>query len=98
MRNMFKQIIVVSTIGLSSLAFGADPAQHNAMSWNNQQPQQQKALEAFYRSMDKNVQIQNQRQIQQPNRQIQAQQLRSMTPNQRQQMFMNYMNQHRSTR
>lgn len=62
----------------------------NRIEWNNQRPEQQRALNQFYQSM-------NPAQNAQPSieRQQQVKQLRSMTPQQRQQMFLNYIQQNR---
>ncbi len=58
--------------------------------WNNQRPEQQRALNQFYQSM-------NPTQNPQPSaeRQQHVQELRRMSPQQRQQMFLNYIQQNR---
>ena len=62
----------------------------NKIVWNNQRPEQQRALNQFYRSI-------NPSQNHQPSaeRQQHVQELRSMSPQQRQQMFLNYIQQNR---
>lgn len=62
----------------------------NGIEWNNQRPEQQRALNQFYQSISPS-------QNAQPSieRQQQVKQLRSMTPQQRQQMFLNYIQQNR---
>jgi hypothetical protein len=62
----------------------------NSVEWNNQRPEQQRALNQFYQSI-------NPSQNTQPSleRQQHVKQLRSMTPQQRQQMFLNYIQQNR---
>lgn len=58
--------------------------------WNNQRPEQQRALNQFYQSI-------NPSQNHQPSaeRQQHVRELRSMSPQQRQQMFLNYIQQNR---
>lgn len=58
--------------------------------WSNQRPEQQRALNQFYRSI-------NPTKNHQPSaeRQQHVQELRSMSPQQRQQMFLNYIQQNR---
>lgn len=58
--------------------------------WNNQRPEQQRALNQFYQSI-------NPSQNHQPSaeRQQHVQELRRMSPQQRQQMFLNYIQQNR---
>lgn len=58
--------------------------------WNNQRPEQQRALNQFYRSI-------NPTKNHQPSveRQQHVQELRSMSPQQRQQLFLNYIQQNR---
>jgi hypothetical protein len=62
----------------------------NKIVWNNQRPEQQRALNQFYRSM-------NQKSSTQPTieRQQHVRELRSMNPKQRQQLFLNYIQQNR---
>lgn len=62
----------------------------NQIQWNNQRPEQQRALNQFYQSMG---QVNNQQQSTQRARQVQ--QMRNMNPQQRQQLFLNYIKQHR---
>lgn len=58
--------------------------------WNNKRPEQQRALNQFYRSIEsaKTPEVSTERQHH-------VQELRSMTPQQRQQMFLNYVQQNR---
>lgn len=58
--------------------------------WNNQQPEQQRALNQFYSSM-------NPSESSRPSieRQQHAQEVRSMNSKQRQQLFLNYIQQNR---
>lgn len=62
----------------------------NQLGWNNQRPEQQRALNQFYQAVGQtsNPQIATQRKQQ-------VQQMRSMNPQQRQQMFLNYIQQNR---
>ena len=62
--------------------------------WNNRGLRQQQALNQFYRSIDRNGHHHTPR-LSQPSlqRQQQVQQLRQMTPQQRQQLFLNYIQQ-----
>lgn len=62
----------------------------NQIEWNNQRPEQQRALNRFYQSVS---QAGNQQSSAQ--REQQVQQMRSMNPQQRQQMFLNYIQQNR---
>ena len=58
--------------------------------WNNQRPEQQRALNQFYRSISPSHNPQPS-----VERQQHVQELRSMSPQQRQQMFLNYIQQNR---
>lgn len=58
--------------------------------WNNQQPEQQRALNKFYNSMTPSASSSPS-----VERQQHAQELRSMSPQQRQQLFLNYIQQNR---
>jgi len=62
----------------------------NKIKWNNQRPEQQRALNQFYSSM-------NQPTSSRPaiERKQHAQELRSMSSKQRQQLFLNYIQQNR---
>ena len=62
----------------------------NKIKWNNQRPEQQRALNQFYSSM-------NQPESSRPSieRKHHAQELRSMSSKQRQQLFLNYIQQNR---
>ncbi|MFT4763594.1 MAG: hypothetical protein ACI9OH_000683 [Oleispira sp.] len=67
---------------------GANSA--NKITWNNQRPEQQRALTQFYRSMTPSASTRPSLE-----RQQHAQELRSMNPKQRQQLFLNYIQQNR---
>jgi hypothetical protein len=67
---------------------GANSA--NNITWSNQRPEQQRALNQFYRSMNPSVSSGPALE-----RQQRAQELRSMSPQQRQQLFLNYIKQNR---
>lgn len=67
---------------------GANSA--NKVIWNNQHPEQQRALTQFYRSMTPSASSRPSLE-----RQEHAQELRSMNPKQRQQLFLNYIQQNR---
>jgi hypothetical protein len=62
----------------------------NQIKWNNHRPEQQQALNQFYNSM-------NQPASSRPSleRKQHAQELRRMSPKQRQQLFLNYIQQNR---
>jgi hypothetical protein len=62
----------------------------NQLEWDNQRPEQQRALNQFYQSVRQADQSQPTAQ-----REQQVQQMRSMNPQQRQQMFLNYIQQNR---
>lgn len=62
----------------------------NQLEWDNQRPEQQRALNQFYQSISQSEH--NQPSIQ---REQQVKQMRSMNPQQRQQMFLNYIQQNR---
>ena len=73
--------------------FSRDSNVHK-IEWNNQRPEQQRALNQFYQSVNQSVnQTANPQASAQ--REQQAQQVRSMNPQQRQQMFLNYIQQNR---
>lgn len=62
------------------------PAQQ--LQWNNQAPEQRRALNEFYQNINRNSNLSNQQMME---RQQRVQQLRNMTPQQRQQQFLNYI-------
>ncbi len=62
----------------------------NQIQWNNQRPEQQRALNQFYQSMG---QATSNPQTSQRERQVQ--QMRNMNAQQRQQLFLNYIKQNR---
>lgn len=62
----------------------------NKITWNNQRPEQQRALTQFYRTMTPATSPRPSIE-----RQQHAQELRSMSPQQRQQLFLNYIQQNR---
>lgn len=62
----------------------------NKITWNNQRPEQQRALNQFYSTMTPTASPRPSIE-----RQQHVKQLRSMTPQQRQQMFLNYIQQNR---
>lgn len=92
-------LLVIASTSWAAPAVQPSVAQPNVaqpnVTWNNQQPKQQRALDAFYRSVQ-HGQVNNNRLEQNNQRQIQVQQIRRMTPNQRQQQFLNYINQHQA--
>ncbi|MCA6061211.1 DUF3106 domain-containing protein [Thalassolituus sp. ST750PaO-4] len=61
------------------------------LEWNNSRPEQRQALDNFYRSIQ-NMQVQEQA-IQRMERQQRIEQLRGMSPEQRQQQFLNFVQQ-----
>jgi|OM-RGC.v1.027339669 hypothetical protein len=69
------------------------PVQHPGLQleWNNSRPEQRQALDNFYRSIQ-NMQVQEQA-IQRMERQQRIEQLRGMSPEQRQQQFLNFVQQ-----
>ena len=62
----------------------------NQLEWDNQRPEQQRALNQFYQSVSQSGHSQPSIQ-----REQQVKQMRSMNPQQRQQMFLNYIQQNR---
>lgn len=66
----------------------------NQIEWNNQRPEQRRALNQFYQSVNQAAtqagQVQPSAQ-----REQRVQQMRTMNPHQRQQMFLNYIQQNR---
>jgi hypothetical protein len=62
----------------------------NTIGWNNQRPEQKEALSQFYRSMNQSVSPTTT-----IDRQQNANELRRMNPQQRQQLFLNYIQQNR---
>lgn len=101
MRSLF--IVIFSLLFVSSafaeqairpitdLSEFAQPGR-SQIQWSNQRPEQQKALNQFYRSMDQTPAAPKAQSIQ---RQQHVKQLRGMTPQQRQQLFLNYIQQRR---
>ena len=69
------------------------PIQHPGLQleWNNSRPEQRQALDNFYRSLQ-NLQVQEQA-MQRMERQQRIEQLRGMSPEQRQQQFLNFVQQ-----
>lgn len=65
-------------------------ASSNQLEWDNQRPEQQRALNQFYQSVRQSTNSQPTAQ-----REQRVQQMRSMNPQQRQQMFLNYIQQNR---
>ena len=62
----------------------------NKTTWSNQRPEQQRALTQFYRTMTPSASTRPSIE-----RQQHAQELRNMSPQQRQQLFLNYIQQNR---
>jgi hypothetical protein len=62
----------------------------NTIGWNNQRPEQKEALSQFYRSMNQSASPATT-----INRQQHANELRRMDPQQRQKLFLNYIQQNR---
>jgi hypothetical protein len=83
----FADNVLIPTTDLSEFS-GASSA--NKIIWNNQRPEQQQALKQFYRSMNPSASTRPTIE-----RQQNAQELRSMSPQQRQQLFLNYIQQNR---
>jgi hypothetical protein len=69
------------------------PIQHPGLQleWNNSRPEQRQALDNFYRSLQ-SLQVQEQA-MQRMERQQRIEQLRGMSPEQRQQQFLNFVQQ-----
>lgn len=61
------------------------------LEWNNNRPEQRQALDNFYRSLQ-NMQMQEQA-LQRMERQQRIEQLRGMSPEQRQQQFLDFVQQ-----
>lgn len=76
---------------ITDLSEFAQPGR-SQIQWSNQRPEQQKALHQFYQSMGQTNGGKAQPSFQ---RQQHIQQLRGMTPQQRQQLFLNYIQQNR---
>lgn len=75
---------------VTDLAEFSRGANVNKIEWNNQRPEQQRALNQFYQSVSQTSSPQTTTQ-----RKQQVQQMRSMNPQQRQQLFLNYIQQNR---
>ena len=67
-------------------------SQINNIEWNNHRPEQRRALNQFYQSINQTGQPQTQPSAQREQR---VQQMRRMNPQQRQQMFLNYIQNNR---
>ena len=67
-------------------------SQINNIEWNNHRPEQRRALNQFYQSINQAGQPQTQPSAQREQR---VQQMRRMNPQQRQQMFLNYIQNNR---
>lgn len=85
--------LITATSGLAEpLLPAAEPAPATVMEWNNARPEQRQALDHFYRSLPSPS---GQEQLlQRLQRQQTLDQLRGMTPEQRQQQFLNFRQQH----
>ena len=66
------------------------PAAVTQLEWNNSRPEQRQALDHFYRSLQSQQPDLNSQQLQ---RQQHIDQLRGMSPEQRQQQFLNFIQQ-----
>lgn len=91
MRIIPLTLILSFTLLGSAATFAADPAV--SIEWNNLRPEQRQALDNFYNSIQQQQRLQpeviNQREI----RLQHIEQLRDMTPEQRQQQFMDFVQQ-----
>lgn len=91
MRIILLPLLFLQTMLVSVAAQGADPSM--AIEWNNVRPEQRQALDNFYNSIQQQQRLQpdamNQREI----RIQHVEQLRDMTPEQRQQQFMDFVQQ-----
>jgi hypothetical protein len=67
----------------------------NHIEWSNQRPEQRHALDQFYQSVNQAAATQSGNPEPSAQREIQVQQMRTMNPQQRQQMFLNYIQQNR---
>lgn len=77
-------------IPVTDLSEFSSASSANKITWNNQRPEQQRALTQFYRTMTPSDSSRPSIE-----RQQHAQELRSMSPQQRQQLFLNYIQQKR---
>jgi len=77
---------------ITDLSEFAQPGR-SQIQWSNQRPEQQRALNQFYKSIDQPAGAAKPQTSFQ--RQQHIQQLRGMTPQQRQQLFLNYIQQNR---
>jgi hypothetical protein len=87
--DMMKPLQAVTDLSEFSRASKMDQIE-----WNNQRPEQRRALDQFYQSVNQaGTQVGNPQPSAQ--RELQVQQMRTMSPQQRQQMFLNYIQQNR---
>lgn len=75
---------------ITDLSEFSQPHNEKTIEWSNQRPEQQRALNQFYQSINPAQAPKNAAE-----RQHHVQELRNMTPQQRQQMFLNYIQQNR---
>lgn len=75
---------------ITDLSEFSQPQNEKTIQWSNQRPEQQRALNQFYQSINPTQAPTNAAE-----RQDHVQELRSMSPQQRQQMFLNYIQQNR---
>lgn len=75
---------------ITDLSEFSQPQSEKTIQWSNQRPEQQRALNQFYQSINPTQAPTNAAE-----RQNHVQELRNMSPQQRQQMFLNYIQQNR---
>lgn len=79
------------TLFSSAQTLAADPAM--SIEWNNLRPEQRQALDNFYHSIQQQQRLQPEITTQREIRMQHIEQLRDMTPEQRQQQFMEFVQQ-----
>lgn len=91
MRITTLSLILSFTLFGSAAAFAADPAL--SIEWNNVRPEQRQALDNFYNSIQQQQRLQPEALSQREVRIQHIEQLRDMSPEQRQQQFLDFVQQ-----
>jgi|SRR5690554_377569 len=91
MKIVLLPLILLFTLLGSAATFAADPAL--SIEWNNVRPEQRQALDNFYHSIQQQQRLQPEVIHQREIRLQHIEQLRDMTPEQRQQQFMDFVQQ-----
>ena len=91
MRTILSSLLLSFILLGSSAVYAADPAL--SIEWNNMRPEQRQALDNFYNSIQQQQRLQPEVLSQREVRIQHIEQLRDMSPEQRQQQFLDFVQQ-----